>query len=96
MATSGTDHRRWLKGGVLQHHIIDPRSGEAAQTDLVSVTVIAPDVMQAEAAAKVALILGSQAGMQWLEDRPEICGVLALQDGQLLYSSRIKSYLWSD
>jgi len=51
VATSGIDHRRWLQGDVLKHHIIDPRYGESAQTDLASVTVIAPDVIQAEAAA---------------------------------------------
>ena len=95
VATSGIDHRRWLQGDVLKHHIIDPRSGEAAQTDLVSVTVIAPDVIQAEAAAKAVLILGSQQGLEWLEDRSEICGLLALQDGRLLYSHDIKKYLWS-
>jgi FAD:protein FMN transferase len=96
VATSGIDHRRWLQGDVLKHHIIDPRDGETAQTDLASVTVIAPDVMQAEAAAKAVLILGSQQGLDWLEERPEFCGLLALQDGQLLYSQDIHKYLWSE
>jgi thiamine biosynthesis lipoprotein len=95
VATSGIDYRRWIQNGSLQHHIIDPRSGEPAQTDLVSVTVIAPDVLQAEAAAKAVLILGSQVGFDWLEDRPQLCGLLALQDGRLLYSSGIQDYLWS-
>jgi FAD:protein FMN transferase len=96
VATSGIDHRRWLQGDVVKHHIIDPRSGETAQTDLASVTVIAPNVMRAEAAAKTVLILGSQAGLEWIEERPEICGLLALQDGQLLYSHEIYKYLWSE
>jgi thiamine biosynthesis lipoprotein len=96
VATSGIDHRRWLQGDILKHHIIDPRNGEAAQTDLASVTVIAPDVIQAEAAAKAVLILGSQPGLEWLEQKPELCGLLALQDGQLLYSQAIQKYLWSE
>jgi thiamine biosynthesis lipoprotein len=96
VATSGIDHRRWLQGDVLKHHIIDPRHGKAAQTDLASVTVIAPDVMQAEAATKAVLILGSQSGLEWLEEKPELCGLLALQDGQLLYSHDIHKYLWSE
>jgi thiamine biosynthesis lipoprotein len=96
VATSGIDHRRWLQGDVLKHHIIDPRTGETAQTDLASVTVIAPDVLRAEAAAKTVLILGSQKGLEWLEDRPELCcGLLALQDGRLLYGHDIQKYLWS-
>jgi thiamine biosynthesis lipoprotein len=96
VATSGIDYRRWLQGDVLKHHIIDPRYGETAQTDLASVTVIAPDVIQAEAAAKSILILGSQPGLEWLEERPELSGLLALQDGQLLYSQDIHKYLWSE
>jgi len=96
VATSGIDHRRWLQGDTLKHHIIDPRSGETAQTDLISVTVIAPDVIQAEAVAKAVLILGSQKGLEWLKNKPEACGLLALQDGQLLYSQDMKKYLWSE
>lgn len=93
VATSGIDYRRWLQNGSWKHHIIDPRSGEPAQTDLLSVTVVAPDVLQAEAAAKVALILGSQAGLEWLEEQDSICGLLALQDGHLVYSSGLQDHL---
>jgi thiamine biosynthesis lipoprotein len=96
VATSGIDHRRWLQGDVLKHHIIDPRQGEAAKTDLASVTVIAPDVIQAEAAAKTVLILGSQQGLEWLEGNPGMGGLLALQDGQLIYSEDLHKYLWSE
>jgi thiamine biosynthesis lipoprotein len=80
----------------LKHHIIDPRTGESAQTDLASVTIIAQDVIQAEAAAKTVLILGSYEGLKWLEEQPEIYGLLALQDGRLIYSNDIQKYLWSE
>jgi thiamine biosynthesis lipoprotein len=95
VATSGIDYRRWLQDGAWKHHIIDPRTGEPAQTNLLSVTVIAPDLFQAEAAAKAALILGSQAGQAWLEDQPQLNGLLALPDGRLQYTSDIQPYLWS-
>ncbi len=96
VATSGIDRRRWRKDGQWKHHIIDPRSGEPARTDLLSVTVVAPDVCRAEAAAKTALILGSQAGLAWLEARPDLGGLLALPDGQILYSQRMFDYLWRE
>lgn len=94
VATSGIDYRRWLQDGTWRHHIIDPRSGEPADTDLLSVTVIAPDVMRAEAAAKVVLILGSTIGLEWLEKQPQLSGLLAFQDGRLLYSNHMHDYLW--
>lgn len=96
VATSGIDYRRWLQDGSWRHHIIDPRSGEPADTDLISVTVIAPDVMQAEAAAKVVLILGSQPGLEWLERQPQLSGLLAFQDGQILYGNHMHDFLWSN
>ncbi|MEO5951933.1 MAG: FAD:protein FMN transferase, partial [Chloroflexia bacterium] len=64
VATSGRDYRRWRVGEKWQHHILDPRTGEPAETDVLSATVVAPSAIQAEVAAKVALILGSQKGME--------------------------------
>jgi thiamine biosynthesis lipoprotein len=95
VATSGRDHRRWQQNDAWRHHIIDPRTGLPADTDVISATVIAPTVLYAETAAKSALILGSQAGLDWLEARPTLAGLLVLDDGRLIYSSRFKKYLWS-
>ncbi|MBI5297620.1 MAG: FAD:protein FMN transferase [Chloroflexi bacterium] len=93
VATSGTDRRRWLQGGFLRHHIIDPHTGLPAQTDVLSATVVAPTVLEAEAAAKSALIRGSQAGIAWVDAEPSLAGLLILEDGQGLYNERLKKYL---
>lgn len=69
LATSSIGGRRWIRGGVLQHHLIDPRTGRPAQSDLHTVTVWAPTVVEAEIGAKVALILGSQDGAAFLRQR---------------------------
>lgn len=95
VATSGKDYRRWQQDSVWQHHIIDPRTGLPAQTDVLTVTVIAPSAMEAEVAAKVALISGSHAGLEWIESNPVLAGMLVLEDGQRIYSQRIHEYLWS-
>jgi thiamine biosynthesis lipoprotein len=92
-ATSGKDYRRWKRDGVLSHHIIDPRTGQSAETDVLAATVIAPTVLEAEMAAKVVLIYGSQPGLAWLEARPQMAGLLVLDDGQQLYSQRLDKYL---
>ncbi len=94
VATSGSDYRRWKLGGRWNHHIIDPRSGQPAQTDVFAATVIAPNVMQAEMSAKVALILGSQRGMDWLESQPELAGLLVLENGEQLHSPGMEQFLW--
>lgn len=93
VATSGKDRRRWTRNGLLQHHIIDPLTGQPAETDLLTVTVIAPDAMEAEAAAKAAFILGSRAGLEWIEAHPELAACLILEDGQPLYSHAMDEFL---
>jgi thiamine biosynthesis lipoprotein len=65
-ATSGTGGRRWGAG---LHHLIDPRSGLPAKTDLVEVSVLAPTGAEAEVLAKAALLLGREAGARFLDKR---------------------------
>jgi len=95
IATSGRDYRRWRKDGRWQHHIIDPRTGRPARTDVLSATVIAPSACMAETAAKSVLILGSQEGLQWLDKRPKLTGLIVLDDGTTLLSRGWLDQIWS-
>ena len=54
--------RRWRRGDVEHHHIIDPRSGTPADTDLIAVAVAAQSAARGEALAKAAIIAGSAEG----------------------------------
>ena len=94
VATSGTDYRRWQQGGRWNHHIIDPRTGQPAQTDVLSATVIAPNAIEAETAAKMALLLGSECAMRWLATKPELAGLLVLENGNQLYTHQMEEFLW--
>ena len=60
IATSTVTKRVWQKAGKNRHHIIDPRTGEPAVSDWISVTVIAPHAYEAEVFAKALLIAGPQ------------------------------------
>jgi thiamine biosynthesis lipoprotein len=80
VATSGIAHRQWWQGNKLQHHLIDPRTGQSAQSDLWSVTVVTDRCEQAEVAAKVAFILGAKQGTKFLQQH-NIGGLLVHEDG---------------
>ena len=69
LATSSIGGRRWQAGGRTLHHIIDPRTGTAAESDLHAVTVRAPSAAMADVAAKVVLVLGSASGATYLRER---------------------------
>jgi thiamine biosynthesis lipoprotein len=59
LATSGRDRRRWNRGGVEQHHLIDPATGLPAASEILRATVAAPSAVEAEVLAKVAFLAGS-------------------------------------
>ncbi len=81
-ATSSITARRWAGG----HHLIDPRTARPAGTDLLSVTALAPTVVRAEVTAKVALILGREAGVSWLTAQPGVEAVL-IDDADALFGT---------
>jgi thiamine biosynthesis lipoprotein len=62
VATSSRLRRRWMHDGAPHHHIIDPRSGQPAYSDLVAVTAVAAESWWAEAAAKSVFVAGVPAG----------------------------------
>ena len=81
LATSSIGGRQWHRGGRLLHHVIDPRTGTAAESDLHSVTVRAPSAAMADVAAKVVLVLGSVSGSAYLLARG-LSGLLTTVQGR--------------
>ncbi len=81
IATSGTSVHRWASGagGPPRHHLLDPRTGRPASTDVVQATVISGSAREAEVLAKSAVIAGSDAALQLL-DRPGVSGAILLLD----------------
>ncbi|MER7721304.1 FAD:protein FMN transferase [Streptomyces flaveolus] len=68
VATSGTAERG--------AHIVDPRTGRSAVTDLVAVTVVAPRLTWADCWATAAFAMGSREGLRWLESLDGVEGLL--------------------
>jgi thiamine biosynthesis lipoprotein len=66
VATSGTTRRHWHRGGVLQHHLLDPRTGLPSRSRWHEVTVAAPSCLRADVAAKAAFLLDAD-GPGWLD-----------------------------
>lgn len=63
LVTSTVARRRWVHAGRPQHHIVDPRTGAPARSDLVQVSVLGASAAWSEAVAKAALIAGRSAGL---------------------------------
>jgi thiamine biosynthesis lipoprotein ApbE len=65
VASSSTRVRRWRRGGVELHHIIDPRTGCPVQTPWRLATVVADTCVDANIASTAAIVRGA-AAVGWL------------------------------
>jgi FAD:protein FMN transferase len=89
LATSGRDRRRWRRAGREQHHLIDPTTGAPARTDLLRVTVVAADAVQAEVWAKALFLVGESAAAQEAEAL-QLSAVLVTEDGRTTFCGGLR------
>jgi len=81
LATSGRDRRRWRRNGEELHHLIDPATGMPSPSDLLRVTVVATDAVEAEVWAKALYIAGEDEAVREADMRGLPC-VLVTADGR--------------
>lgn len=82
VATSGTYERG--------AHIIDPRDGQQV-TELASVTVVGPDLADADAFATTLYVMGVD-GLYWLAEQPGYSGCVITRDGRLIATDAFNAY----
>lgn len=77
VATSG-NYRKWREqGGNKISHIIDPHTGDSRAGTLLSVTVIAPDCMTADAWATACMVMGDENVKNMMQKRDDL-GVMTI------------------
>ena len=84
LATSGRDRRAWKRAGRELHHLIDPRTGAPAESDILRVTVVAGDAVEAEVAAKDLFLSGSEEA-----SRSALSAVLVTADGRTVLTGAL-------
>jgi FAD:protein FMN transferase len=84
VATSSVMGKRWQRGGSTLHHLLDPRTGRPADTDLEAVTAVGPTLWWAEVVAKVALMSGA-IGARTVMEEFGMTGVIVRTDPAARY-----------
>ena len=94
VATSSITKRTWRQGQLVRHHLIDPRTGEPADTDWLSVTVITSSIIDAEVYAKAILIGGEREASRLLDAGQQLTFIAVDRDGNVCGSPDYKEYMY--
>jgi thiamine biosynthesis lipoprotein len=95
VASSWRTKRTWTRGGVLQHHVIDPKTGLPARSRAAGATVIAGAGWRAEVLAKAVLLAEPGDAARIVADN-EAAGIAFADDGTVREFGNIEPYLARD
>ncbi len=93
--TSG-GYQRFFTGedGTIYQHILNPRTGRPAETDLLSVTVIAQNGTMADAYSTALYVMGEQGACDfWRQSAAAFDLVLVMSDGRVLYTPGLEGHI---
>lgn len=93
IATSGTYIRSFTLDDKLYHHILDPKTGLPADTDIDSATVISSSATDCDTLCTILILLGSRDALQFIENIPDTEALLILNDGSTLMTTSMSHYL---
>ena len=85
VATSGSYRKYRESEGHRISHIVNPKTGRSETSDLISVTIVAPNCMLADAWATACMVMGTEAVQRMMQGRSDL-GVMTISniDDQLV------------
>ncbi|MCI8468019.1 MAG: FAD:protein FMN transferase [Eggerthellaceae bacterium] len=87
VVTSGLYERTFSLDGRSYHHILDPRTGFPAETDLVSSSIVCASSTDGDALATWMFLLGRDGALAHLEGLADVEGLVAGVDGERAMTS---------
>jgi thiamine biosynthesis lipoprotein len=91
LATSGDYRQVQVVAGERRTHVLDPRSGRPVSNGVASASVVAPTCMEADAVATALMVLGPDAALAFVEDRPWLEALLLVREGDRIVERRASS-----
>ena len=88
VVTSGTYERFFTVDGVTYHHILDPKDGLPARSDLAGATIVGMSSMDADALATACIVLGREGALAMLNQH-RFDGILIDTDGNIFMTDAL-------
>ncbi|WP_245583497.1 FAD:protein FMN transferase [Paenibacillus assamensis] len=92
IVTSGVYERYLEHNGQYYHHILDPKTGYPAKSNLNSVTIVTDRSTDADALSTSAFALGVEEGIAFIEAKPNAEAIFITEDKQVYTTSGIPSF----
>jgi thiamine biosynthesis lipoprotein len=86
VATSGDYERYFMHQGIRYHHIFLPSTGMPGR-ECQSVTILANATEVADVLATAVFVMGPVQGLAFIEDQPDVEGMIVRADGEIISSS---------
>ncbi len=93
LSTSAPAFRAFEAGGERFHHLLDPRTGRPARSELRQVTVVAPTGTLADGLSTAIFVRGRE-GLVWIQGQQDV-GVVALFRNGRRHASQALDVTWS-
>lgn len=91
VSTSG-DYERYVEvDGVRYHHILDPRTGSPARSDVAGVTIVTKDGFLSDALSTACFVLGQEKGQELLE-KYDAEGLFIDHEGMITMTEGMQQY----
>ena len=90
VATSGDYQRFFTVDEINYHHILNPHTGRPSEL-LISATVLAPTAMAADALSTAVFVMGPDAGLDLVNNLPDVEAVLVTPEGRVLVSDGLRA-----
>lgn len=94
VVTSGLYERQFEQDGVVYYHILDPKTGYPAETDLVASSVVSARSVDGDAYATILFLLGHDAALEFVENHEGLEALLVNDSGERTCSQGSHFTLW--
>ena len=85
LATSNVLHRRWKTQHGERHHILNGKTGENPESDVIQATVLAPTAAEAEVYAKVLCMIHAEDAQTWIKEKELPIAALIVNQKKQIY-----------